>query len=44
MVDALGLNLAMNFVDDLVVGDPLIFCGFLEGGFAANVFGFGCHS
>ena len=32
MVDALGLNLAMNVVDDLVVGDPLIFCGFLEGG------------
>ena len=44
MVDALGLNLAMNFVDDLVVGDPLTFCDFLEGGFSANVFGFGRHS
>ena len=34
----------MKFADDLVVDDPLIFCGFIEGVFDVNVFGFGSHS
>ena len=34
----------MNFLGDLVVDDPLRFCDFLEGVFAANVFGFGRYS
>ena len=33
----------VNFADDLVVDDPLIFCDFIEWRFFANVFGFGSH-
>ena len=38
------LNFAMDFADDFVVDDPLTFCYFLEGEFAANIFRFGSHS
>ena len=38
------LNFAMDFSGDFVVDDPLIFCYFLEGGFAVNIFRFGSHS
>ena len=34
----------MDFIDDLVFDEPPIFCGFLEEGFAINIFGFGSHS
>ena len=33
----------MDFADDLVINDPLKFCYFLEGEFAANIFRFGSH-
>ena len=33
----------MDFADDFVVDDPLTFCYFLEGGFAANIFRFVSH-
>ena len=33
----------MHFADGFVVDDPLTFCYFLEGGFAANIFRFGSH-
>ena len=38
------LNLAMDFADDFVVHDPLTFCYYLEGEFAANIFRFESHS
>ena len=34
----------MDFADNCLVDDPLIFFYFLEGGFSANVFQFGSHS
>ena len=34
----------MDFLDDFVVNDPLIFCYFIEGEFDSNVFRFGSHS
>ena len=37
------LNFAMDFADNFVVEDPLTFCYFLEGEFAANIFRFGIH-
>ena len=37
------LDFAMDFADDFVVNDPLIFCYFLEGKSAANIFRFGIH-
>ena len=38
------LNFAIDFADDFVVDDPLIFGYFLEGEFAANIFRFISHA
>ena len=34
----------MDFADDFVFDDPLIFGYFIEGGFAADIFRFGSHA
>ena len=34
----------MNFADEFLVDDSLIFCYFLEGEFATNIFRFESHS
>ena len=38
------MNLAVDFANDLVANEPLKYCGFLEGVFAENVFGFKSRS
>ena len=39
----IGLNIALNCLDDLVVDNSLEFCDILEKEFSANLLGFGSH-
>ena len=34
----IGFNFVVNFAEDPVIDDPVTFCNFLEGEFAANIF------
>ena len=40
----IGLDLVVNYANDLVINDPLKCCVFLEGVFTVNLFGFVSHS